>query len=126
MVTRAKQQVEAKTQTIESYGLKANALDQQIAAMQQALKFKKEQLKNKVQQTEFKIESAKAALRQAEIDAEIAAYQYSRTDTLYQKGIKSLSDLENKRLKKQETEAKVVTANNKLSLIHISEPTRPY
>ncbi len=115
LVNQAKQQVEAKNQTIESYGLKANALDQQIAAMQQALLFKKEQLKNKVQQAEFKIESAKATLRQVEIDAQIAAYQYSRTDTLYQKGIKSLSDLENKRLKKQETEAKVVTANNKLS-----------
>lgn len=114
LVNRTKQQVEAKTQTIAAYGQKANALDAQIQAMRQQLKFKKEQLENKVQQAAFKIESAKAVLEQAEIDVQIAAYQYRRTDTLYQKGIKSLSDLEGKRLKMQETRAKIRTATNKL------------
>lgn len=114
LVNRTKQQVEAKTQTIAAYGQKAQALDAQIQAMQQQLKFKTEQLENKVQQAAFKIESAKANLVQAEIDFKIAEYQYRRTDTLYQKGIKSLSDLEGKRLKMQETTAKVTTAKNKL------------
>ena len=114
LVNRTKQQVEAKTQTIAAYGQKANALDEQIQAMRQQLKFKKEQLENKVQQAAFKMESAKAVLEQAEIDVQIAAYQYRRTDTLYQKGIKSLSDLEGKRLKLQETRAKIRTATNKL------------
>ena len=115
LVERTKLQVEAKSQTINAYGQKANALDQQIQAMRQELKFKKEQLENKVQQANFKIESAKAALKQAQIDYQIAEYQYRRTDTLYQKGIKSLTDLEAKRLKMQETDAKVVTATNKLA-----------
>ncbi len=115
LVNRTKQQVEAKSGSIVAYGQKANALDQQIQAMRQELKFKKQQLENKVQQAAFKIESAKAGLKQAEIDFQIAEYQYRRTDTLYQKGIKSLTDLEGKRLKLQETDAKVVAATNKLA-----------
>lgn len=115
LVDRTKQQVTAKTQTIGAYGQKANALNQQIQAMRQQLKFKKEQLENKVQQAIFKIESAQAGLKQAEIDAEIAAYQYRRTDTLYQKGIKSLTDVEGKRLKMQATTAKLIAAKNKLA-----------
>lgn len=48
------------------------------------------------------------------MDAEIATFQYRRIDTLFQKGIKSLSDLEEKRLKKQQTNAYLITAQNKL------------
>ncbi|MEM1121303.1 MAG: HlyD family efflux transporter periplasmic adaptor subunit [Bacteroidota bacterium] len=115
LVNRTKRQVEAKNQTIGAYGQKANALSQQIQAMQQQLRFKKEQLENKLQQAALKIENASANLKQAEIDFQIAEYQYRRTDTLYQKGIKSLTDLEGKRLKVQETEAKVISARNKLA-----------
>ena len=115
LVGRTQQQVIAKTQTIEAYGLKANALDQQIEALRQELKLKKTQLTNKVEQAQFKIESAEAALKQAEIDFQVAEYQYRRTDTLFQKGIKSLTDLEGKRLKMQATDAKVVAATNKLA-----------
>lgn len=115
LIDRTKKQVLAKSETIEAYALKAGALDQQIGAMQQELKFKKEQLQNKVQQASLKIESAKASLSQAEIDYQIAAYQFQRTDTLYQKGIKSLTDLEGKRLKMQEADAKLIAAGNKLA-----------
>ncbi len=115
LVNRTQQQVIAKSGSITAYGQKANALDRQIKAMQQELGFKKEQLENKVQQAAFKIESAKAALAQAEIDYQIAEYQYRRTDTLFQKGIKSLTDLEEKRLKMQATSAKVVAATSKLA-----------
>jgi len=115
LVNRTQMQVAAKSSSIKAYSQKANALDQQIAAMWQELKFKKEQLENKVQQAAFKIESAAANLKQAEIDYQIAEYQYRRTDTLFQKGIKSLSDLEGKRLKMQETDTKVVAATNKLA-----------
>ncbi|MEM6319200.1 MAG: biotin/lipoyl-binding protein [Bacteroidota bacterium] len=115
LVDRTKQQVVAKAGAITAYGQKADALERQIQAMQKELAFKKQQLENKVQQTAFKIESAKAALNQAQIDYQIAEYQFRRTDTLYQKGIKSLTDLEGKRLKMQETEAKVISATNKLA-----------
>ena len=114
LLERASNQIAAKQGSMNSYEQKVNALDNQISALRLELEFKKKQLQNKIQQAEFKQQSQQAALKQAEIDAEIAEFQYRRTDTLYQKGIKSLSDLENKRLKMQSTNAKLVTTQNKL------------
>ena len=113
LVERTKKQVEAKLASSNAYGFKAKALDSQIEAMEEELALKKQQLKNKITQTKLKIQSAKAALDQAEIDNQIALFQFNRTDTLFQKGIKSLTDLESKKLKLQETKAKVVAADNK-------------
>lgn len=115
LLGRTANQITAKEGSMSSYRQKANALDNQIAALRLELKFKKQQLQNKIQQAEFKQQSQQAALEQAKVDAEIAEFQYRRTDTLFQKGIKSLSDLEDKRLKLQSTKAKLATVQNKLS-----------
>jgi len=114
LVDRTAGQVTAKKGAISSYGAKVNALDDQIAALTRELVQKKDQLQNKIQQAEFKQETFEAAVQQAEADLAIARFQFLRYDTLYQKGIKSLSDLEEKRLKRQEKEAKWVAAKNKL------------
>lgn len=115
LLERTSNQIAAKKNSMNNYQQKAAALDNQIEALRQELTFKKQQLQNKIQQANLKQQSQQAALQQAEIDADIAAFQYRRTDTLYQKGIKSLSDLENKRLKQQETQAKLVATRNKLA-----------
>ena len=115
LLTRTAGQITAKEGSISSYQQKAAALDNQIDALRKEWILKKEKLKNKIQQAEFKQQSQVAALEQAKVNAEIAAFQFRRTDTLYQKGIKSLNDLEGKRLKMQETSAKLVVAQNKLS-----------
>jgi adhesin transport system membrane fusion protein len=114
LVERTGNQIDAKESAISTYQQKVQALDNQIEALRQELAFKKRQLQNKIQQAEFKIQSQQAAISQATLDAEIANFQYRRTDTLFQKGIKSLSELEGKRMKMQETEAKLITAKNKL------------
>lgn len=114
LVNRTGEQVEAKKSTIESYQQKANALASQIEALKQELQFKKGQLQNKIQQAKLKIQSNEASVKQARLDFDIAEFQMRRTDTLFQKGIKSLSDLEGKRLKMQETQAKLVASQNKL------------
>lgn len=113
LVNRTKNQVNAKQASSEAYGLKAKALDSQVEAMQQEVVLKKQQLENKLAQTKLKIKSLEAALEQATIDKQIALFQYNRTDTLFQKGIKSLSDLESKKLKLQATSAKIIAAKNK-------------
>ena len=113
LVGRTKKQVEAKLASSGAYALKAEALDNQVLAMKEELIFKKQQLTNKLTQAKLKIQSAKASLEQAKADNQIALYQFNRTDTLFQKGIKSLTDLEGKRLKTQETKTKVIAADNK-------------
>ncbi len=114
LVQRTANQVTAKEGSITNYQQKANALNDQVTALQQELQLKKVQLENKIQQSRAKLLSQRALVEQAEIDAEIAEFQFKRTDRLYQKGIKSLNDLEGKRLKKQETKAKLTLAKNKL------------
>ncbi|MFT6320389.1 MAG: multidrug resistance efflux pump [Granulosicoccus sp.] len=113
LLERASNQIIAKQGSIHSYQRKANALDDQISALRLELAFKKQQLQNKIQQAEFKQQSQEAEVNQREVDAKIAEFQYLRTDTLFQKGIKSLSDLEDKRLKVQSTKAKLITTKNK-------------
>jgi len=115
LVGRAQNQVAAKESTIGSYDQKIGALENQIAAMREELKFKKSQLQNKIRQTELKFESQKAAVEQVKANFKIADFQLKRTDTLFQKGIKSLTDLEAKRLKVQEVQAKLVSVENKLA-----------
>lgn len=114
LLERASNQIVAKQGSMDSYQQKANALDNQISALRLELSFKKQQLQNKIQQAEFKQQSQEAEVNQAKADADVAEFQYRRTDTLFQKGIKSLSDLEAKRLKMQSTNAKLITTKNKL------------
>lgn len=116
LVSRTDEQVAAKTGAIESYGLKVNALENQITAMQAELVSKTEQLKNKIKQSELKVGSEKADLERANVDQQIANRQFEATKNLYSKGLKSLTELEEKRMKLQETSAKVVSAENKLDI----------
>jgi len=114
LVQRTENQVNAKQLAINSYANKANALNTQISAYRQELELKKQQFQNKIQQSALKIKNAQTELEQAELDYSIASYQFRRIDTLKQKGIKTLTDLEGKRLKMQSTQTKLTMANNKL------------
>jgi adhesin transport system membrane fusion protein len=113
LVERTNKQVDAKSGAIESYEKKIVALAQQIVAMENELKFKTEQLKIKVKQEERKAEAAKAEFDAEKIDLEIATKQFLRTKELYKEGIKSLTEVEDKNNKLQETTAKLNAAENK-------------
>ncbi|HPQ99429.1 MAG: HlyD family efflux transporter periplasmic adaptor subunit [Lewinellaceae bacterium] len=114
LVDRLNQQIEAKTASIHNYDQKVLAMDDQIASLRNELQWKQKQLANKQVQTELKVSSALADQQQIIVAADIADFQFRRADTLFQKGIISLTDLENKKQKKQETSAKLNIAANKL------------
>lgn len=115
LVERVGKQVSAKQGAISSYSNKADALDQQIAAMEREMVSKIEQIRNKIRQAELKIESDKAAVEQAKVDIQIARRQFDGVKNLYEKGLKSLTEFEEKKAKLQESEAKMVSAENKLA-----------
>jgi adhesin transport system membrane fusion protein len=115
LIDRTEQQADATDQTIGFYEQKANALAQQIDALQQELNLKREQLKNKVEQQQLKINSDSIDLARAIIDLQIAERQLERTMALEAKGLKSLTEVENKNLKYQETNAKKISLENKLA-----------
>ncbi len=116
LLERTNQQVEAKTSAVESYKGKFSALEGQIKAMKTELNFKKEQLQNKVLQEIQKIVALENELQATEIETQIAEKQYNRTKELEQKGIKSITDLEDKRIKWQSMQAKLVAAQNKVTV----------
>jgi membrane fusion protein, adhesin transport system len=114
LLPNTKAQADAKSKSVNSYADKVKALDQTIGAMRGELKFKIEQLKNKIEQIKLKIEGERADIQAAKISLENEQKQFIRFEEMYRQGIKSLLDLENKRLKLRETEAKLVSSENKL------------
>lgn len=116
LVARMGNQVEAKESAVTSYSDKAAALVSQMDAMEREIANKKDQLENKIRQNRLKITSDSIAVQQAQNDVNIARRQLEGVKVLYEKGLKSLTDFEEKRLKMVETETKLVKAQNALDI----------
>ncbi len=114
LLARTQEQLKAKELTVESYFEKVKALDGQIDALEQNSLLKLEQVKNKLIQAKLKVKSDSIDLVAAETNENIAKIQLDRFQELYDKDLKSRTDLENKKLKFQETQAKKISAENKL------------
>lgn len=116
LVDRARQQAAAKQNARESYGLKAEALADQIIALENTRKLKLEQATNYISQSELKVISDSIELETAVLNLDIADQQLIRQQKLYDQGLKSLTDLEKRRQKRQETLNKKISADNKLQM----------
>ncbi|SMG06366.1 HlyD family secretion protein [Arenibacter troitsensis] len=114
LVERTRQQIDAKSRAVGSYGDKVNALGNQISALGRERKLKLEQAKNKLMQSHLKVQSDSIDLEAATTNIGIAERQYNRTEQLQKEGLKAVTDLEEKRLKLQETQAKLISQQNKL------------
>ncbi len=113
LLSRTQAQVQAKESSVNAYDDKIKALDNQIVAMEGELKFKIEQLNNKVTQTRLKAEAEKNEWEAAKVDLKTEQAQLARTEEMFKQGIKSLTDVENKRLKLQQVQAKTIASENK-------------
>lgn len=113
LVERAGNQTRAKASSMQSYQDKAKALDDQISALNQNRKLKIEQAKNYLQQAVLKVQSDSIEYETAMVALEIAEKQFARQQTLYDQGLKSLTELEQRRQKLQDSQNKVVAAENK-------------
>lgn len=114
LIQRTESQMRAKESSAGSYMTKVKALDSQIDALIDSRIAKLAQATNKIKQGKLKVISDSMDYQANSKQLEIAIKQYNRTDELLKQGLKSLTDLENKRLKVQEMEAKVVSLENKL------------
>ncbi|PAM94725.1 biotin attachment protein, partial [Flavobacterium sp. IR1] len=103
LVERTGDQIEAKSNAVSSYGGKVAALRAQISAIGNEQALKSEQAQNKLRQALLKVESDSIDLEAARTNLSIAQAQYERTLQLQQEGLKALPDVEEKRLKLQET-----------------------
>ncbi len=114
LLARTSEQISAKSQSIDVYGQKVKALENQYAALQQSLRLKQEQLRNKMLQTQNKIVMDSMDLVAFKTNYKIAINQHQRTRELWQKGLKTLTQVQEKENKMQAAQAKVSVQENKL------------
>jgi len=114
LLERTGDQVKAKEFAVKSYMEKIKALDNRVDALSQTGVLKLEQTKNKLKQAELKILSDSIDYKAAAINFKIAENQYDRMQQLHDAGLKSLTELENRKNKTQEAQAKMISSENKL------------
>lgn len=112
-LSRIKDQINAKENALGSTKLKSIALQKQIQALNDGLKFSLNKAKNKVQQAKLKVQSDSIDFVAAQTNYKIAKQQFDRQIKLYEMDLKSKVELESRELKFQESQAKLLSAENK-------------
>lgn len=114
LLERTDQQLKSKELSVQAYMEKIKAQDNQIDALIQTSGLKNQQALNKITQSHLKVTSDSIDLEAYKTNYEIAELQYKRMKTLYDQGLKSLTDLEKRKLTLQKTLAAKVSGENKL------------
>ncbi|MFV9550291.1 HlyD family secretion protein [Algibacter sp. PT7-4] len=113
LVERTNNQIKSKTQSVAAYQEKVKALKRQISALKNEQQLKLEQSKNKLLQSKLKVKSDSIDLAASKTNLKIAETQFNRIETLQKEGLKAVKDVEEKRLKLQESQAKYISQENK-------------
>jgi len=114
LIERTNSQKDVKTRSVASYKGKTEVLQNQINSLQTERSLKLNQAKNKLKQSKLKAKSDSINFEAIKSNLIVVESQFNRTQTLQNEGLKSMVDLEVKRVKLQETQAKVIEAENKL------------
>jgi membrane fusion protein, adhesin transport system len=114
LIERTVVQLDAKKASTTSYDGKVTALEQQYKALLASKTLKQAEVKNKILQSYNKIATDSINLIASTNTLQISENQLERIQTLYDKGLKSLSDLQEKSYKVQLARAKVTAQENKL------------
>ncbi len=114
LLGRTQEQLKAKEMSVDSYMEKVRALDKQIDALVQTAELKLKQAKNNFRQAELKVVADSMDYQAYKVNFDIAKTQKERFQALYDKGLKSLTELENKRNTMQKAQAEMIAGENKL------------
>lgn len=115
LLERTKEQLDAKSKAVESYGEKALAYSAQIEAIERVRDLKMSQLKNKQQQLKLKVYSDSMELVSANNDFRIAEAQYKRQLVMRDSGLVSLVQLEQRSQYYQSALAKKIVSETKFT-----------
>lgn len=115
LLKRTEEQILAKEGTVDFYRNKVTAIQNQLSATYQVRELTLQQLKNKIKQATLNVVTDSMALKAAETELKIAQDQYKRQEELYKQGLKSLTELEQRKQQLQNAEAKITTAANKFA-----------
>jgi multidrug resistance efflux pump len=115
LLERTAEQLEGKSQSVEFYKQKAGTASLQIEALDKGIGLKLEQLKNKLVQLELKVQADSAETIAATNDLNITRVQYERQRVMFDSGLVSLTQLEQRNQSFQSALAKKISAENKLA-----------
>jgi multidrug resistance efflux pump len=101
--------------SVEYYKNKVDVTGQQINAINTGLQLKLNQLMNKLGQLNLKVQADSAEAVAANNDFNIASIQYNRQKAMYDSGLVSLTQLEQRNQLYQNAMAKRISAENKLA-----------
>ncbi|WP_209330268.1 HlyD family secretion protein [Lunatimonas salinarum] len=114
LLLRTQRQVEAKAMAVLSYEEKVKAQANQINALADNNILRKEQAENRLVQAKLGVESDSIVLEAEKLNLSVAMVQLERMEMLYNQGLKSLTEFEQRKIKYQEALAKKISAENKL------------
>lgn len=115
LVSRTKEQVTAKKGSIQFYEGKVATAGTQIEALNNSRKLKIEQLNNKLAQLENKLAGEKAELTAANNEYLLSKDQYERQQKMYEEGLVSQTQLQQRNAGFQNALAKKIISENKLA-----------
>jgi multidrug resistance efflux pump len=114
LLERTQEQINAKRQSLGFYQEKIEALNSQIKAIEENRGLKLRQAQNYLRQAELKIQADSIDYEASQTNLNIADKQLVRQRELYDEGLKSLTDLELRTNKYQESLAKKISMESKL------------
>lgn len=114
LLERTRMQVDAKVLSAKSYSEKVKSLEIQIQAMRENNVLRKEQADNRLRMADLQVTSDSIRFEQAKVNYDIGVDQLRRAENLYNDGLRSLTDLETRRLRFQEVQARLISAENDL------------
>ncbi len=114
LLERTQEQLNAKKLASSSYKDKSNALENQIQALDRVRVLKSQQAKNSLRQAQLRVVSDSMDWEATKIAYQVSKDRLLRMESLYKEGLKSLTDLESRKLKVQESKNKMISAENSL------------
>ena len=114
LLNRTGQQLDAKQLSVEYYKNKVSATQTQMGALGNNRQLKQSQLENKIRQLNLKLQSDSMENIAAGNDYNITALQYKRQQTMYDSGLVSLTQLEQRNQAFQNSLSKKIGSENKL------------
>jgi multidrug efflux pump subunit AcrA (membrane-fusion protein) len=115
LLARIEEQLQAKQGAADATARKVQSMREQINALREGLVLSLQKGRNKVKQNRLKLQSDSMELVAQRTELAIARSQFERQENLYKQGLKSLTELEARRLKLQEAQAKLLSLENKLA-----------
>ncbi|WP_291779452.1 HlyD family efflux transporter periplasmic adaptor subunit [Cecembia sp.] len=114
LLERTRLQVDAKSMAARSYSEKVKSLEVQISALRANNVLRREQAENRLRMAELQVTSDSIKYEQSKVNFKIGEEQLKRAENLFQEGLRSLTDFEQRQLRFQEVQAGLIASENDL------------